>query len=265
MNVRSYFSGHYQCYGVNIQAVADHHSRFIYIGLAAPGVTADRDALEQCSKLYEAIEALPVGFCVIGDAAYEATKHMVPVYQGYEKTIKRYDNFNFFTSQLRIRVEMAFGMMQMKWGILQRPLNCSLKNVSVLIHSVGRLHNYVINERLLAEGNPAPVQVEEAPTRKEYLPSMPHDSNGDPINLDVMFNASKRSGHLDLREWMVKRIEARPHLVRPEKNKIQSDQHFQQEQQLDVDLGEQQLDADLGDQDDNNNLLRECNGNTAFV
>jgi hypothetical protein len=24
-NVRSYYSGHYQCHGVNIQAVADHH------------------------------------------------------------------------------------------------------------------------------------------------------------------------------------------------------------------------------------------------
>ena len=28
-NVRSFFSGHYQCYGVNIQAVADHHCRFV--------------------------------------------------------------------------------------------------------------------------------------------------------------------------------------------------------------------------------------------
>ena len=29
-NVRSFFSGHYQCYGVNIQAAADHHCRFIH-------------------------------------------------------------------------------------------------------------------------------------------------------------------------------------------------------------------------------------------
>jgi hypothetical protein len=28
-NVRSYFSGHYQCYGVNVQAIADHHSWFV--------------------------------------------------------------------------------------------------------------------------------------------------------------------------------------------------------------------------------------------
>ena len=225
-NVRSYFSGHYQCYGVNIQAVADYQSRFIYIGLAAPGVTADRDALEQCDRLYDAIEGLPFGMCIIGDAAYEATEKMVPVYQGYEKTIAKYDNFNFFASQLRIRIEMAFGMMQMKWGILQRPLGCSLKHVGVLIQCVGRLHNYVITERLQAEGKerpadrvPAdPVSIDTAGSM--YLPSMPHDADGDPINLEAMFNVGKRSGHSDMREWMVKRIANRPHLVHPEKNKI---------------------------------------------
>lgn len=227
-NVRSYFSGHYQCYGVNIQAVADHHSRFIYIGLAAPGVTADRDALEQCDKLYDAIEAMPFGMCIIGDAAYEATEHMVPVYQGFEKTIARYDNFNFFASQLRIRVEMAFGMMQMKWGILQRPLGCSLGHVGVLIHGVGRLHNYVINERLLAEGKEVQLQPADAGAidraSSTFLASVPHDPDGDPINLERMFGVGKRSGHSEIREWMVKQIAARPHLVRPEKNRIR-DRH----------------------------------------
>ena len=39
-NVRSYFSGHYQCYGINIlQAVADHKSRFTCLEFAAPGVS----------------------------------------------------------------------------------------------------------------------------------------------------------------------------------------------------------------------------------
>jgi hypothetical protein len=42
-NVRSFFSGHYQCYGINIQAAADHQSHFIHLSFAAPGVTGDRD------------------------------------------------------------------------------------------------------------------------------------------------------------------------------------------------------------------------------
>jgi len=40
-NVRSFFSGHYQCYGVNVQAAVDHHSRFTYVAFAAPCVTQD--------------------------------------------------------------------------------------------------------------------------------------------------------------------------------------------------------------------------------
>ena len=120
-NVRSFFSGHYQGYGVNVQAACDHHSRFVSLAFASPGVTADRYAIRHC-RLFDLIEALPFGICAIGDAAYQATKHMVSVYHGVDRTRVQNDNFNFFASQLRIRIEMAFGLMQMKWGILQRPV-----------------------------------------------------------------------------------------------------------------------------------------------
>jgi hypothetical protein len=33
-NVQSFFSGHYQAYGLNVQAAADHHCRFTFIGVA---------------------------------------------------------------------------------------------------------------------------------------------------------------------------------------------------------------------------------------
>ena len=48
-NVRSYFSGHYQCYGINIQAVCDHMCHFTYLAVAAPGSTGDNDACKECS------------------------------------------------------------------------------------------------------------------------------------------------------------------------------------------------------------------------
>jgi len=35
-NVKSYFSGHYQTYGINIQAACDHKCRFVYAAVAAP-------------------------------------------------------------------------------------------------------------------------------------------------------------------------------------------------------------------------------------
>jgi DDE superfamily endonuclease len=77
------------------------------------------------------IGKLPFGFCVIGDAAYTATEHLVPMYYGADKHNPKYDNFNFYASQLRIRIEMAFGMMTKKWGILWRPLIVQLEKIKL--------------------------------------------------------------------------------------------------------------------------------------
>lgn len=220
-NVKSFFSGHYQCYGVNVQAVADHNSRFIYFAIAAPGVTADRDAICQCN-LKELIEKLPFGICVIGDAAYEGTEHMVPVYSGLDRLRKKNDNFNFYASQLRIRVEMAFGLMQIKWGILQRPVGCSMRNLKWLAQAVARLHNFVIDERLARNEDPV-MEIRttagdndgEAPS---YFPTVPEDENGDPIALDRLFQGSIR-GHSHIREAMVERVSLLQ-LQRPASNRI---------------------------------------------
>jgi DDE superfamily endonuclease len=146
-NVKSFFSGHYQTYGVNIQATCDHHCRFTFIGVAGPGVMGDREAIGQIS-LGKLIEALPGLYCVIGDCAYTPTEHLVPIFRGDQALLPRNDNFNFFASQLRIRIEMAFGIMVKKWSILSRPLTVKLKNIKKIIVTIAKLHNYCINERL---------------------------------------------------------------------------------------------------------------------
>ena len=107
--------------------------------------------LSSSVHLFELVESLPLGICFIGDAAYQPTEHMVPFYQGADKLNSKYDNLNYFASQCRIRVEMAFGMMQSKWGILQRPLTCSLQNMLWLVQAIARPHNLCINERLKEE------------------------------------------------------------------------------------------------------------------
>ena len=201
-NVRSFFSGHYQCYGINIQAAADHQSRFIHFAFAAPGVSGDRDAIKQCS-FYELVESLPLGICFIGDAAYQPTEHMVPIYQGADKLNSKYDNLNYFASQCRIRVEMAFGMMQSKWGILQRPLTCSLQNMLWLVQAIARLHNLCINERLEEELTTFEVPDDLVPN---YIPSVPHNEEGDPVALDAAFDGVME-GHSFLREYMATRVQ----------------------------------------------------------
>jgi DDE superfamily endonuclease len=219
-NVQSFFSGHYQCYGVNCQGVADHHSRFTYFAVAAPGVTKDRDAIVHCG-LSELIEDLSHGICILGDAAYEPTEHLVLVYQGVERAKEKYDNFNFYASQLRIRVEMAFGIMTKKWGILNRLLTIALPNVKwVSMQAIVRLHSFVINERLRmkkgTESDPEP------DNSQSYLPTIPHKQNGDPVSLDKLFSTEDfqtYDGFSGLQEAMANRV-AWKKLTRPASNKL---------------------------------------------
>lgn len=58
------------------------------------------------------------------------------------------DAYNFYLSQVRIRIEMAFGLLCGKWRILQRPLQVRLKNAGKVFMCCARLHNFAINERL---------------------------------------------------------------------------------------------------------------------
>jgi hypothetical protein len=83
----------------------------------------DRDAIKMV-KLGSLVEGLPGLYCVIGDCAYTASEHLIPIYRG--EMAQRNDNFNFFASQLRIRIEMAFGLMVKKWGILAQPLSIKM-------------------------------------------------------------------------------------------------------------------------------------------
>ena len=146
-NVKSFFSGHYQCYGVNVQAVADHHCQFLFMAVSGPGIMGDKEAIGE-TTLKDLIEGLPFGVCVIGDAAYCPTEHLVPVYQGLAKQQSKYDNFNYFASQLRIRVKMAFGLMTMKWGILSHPVGCKVKHLRWLVQCIATLHKVVRESRV---------------------------------------------------------------------------------------------------------------------
>ncbi|KAI2489792.1 nuclease [Fragilaria crotonensis] len=147
-NVKSFFSGHYQTYGVNVQASCDSNCRFSFIGIAGPGVMGDREALTQV-LLGRMVEQLPGMYCAIGDCACTPTEHLVPIFRGANALMQRNDNFNYFASQLRIRIEMAFGLMVKKWGILACPLTIKLKNIKRLVIAIAKLHNFCIDERLL--------------------------------------------------------------------------------------------------------------------
>ena len=84
----------------------------------------------------------------IGDCAYTLAEKLLPIYRSEQVARERYDNYNYYTSQLHICIEMAFGFMVKRWSILQRPITIANRNIEHLICSIGVLHNYCINEQL---------------------------------------------------------------------------------------------------------------------
>ena len=124
-NVRSYFSGHYQTYGVNIQAVCDHSCHFLFIGVASPGIMGDHQAIHECG-LSELVESTCGVLYCISDCAYTPTKKLLPIYRSEQSAKERYDNFNFYTSQLHIHIEMAFGVMVKMGNITETNHNINL-------------------------------------------------------------------------------------------------------------------------------------------
>jgi hypothetical protein len=57
------------------------------------------------------------------------------------------DNFNFFHSSSRIVVECAFGEIDLRWGILWRPLQFSLDLNCKVIDACMRIHNFIVDFR----------------------------------------------------------------------------------------------------------------------
>jgi hypothetical protein len=96
------------------------------------------------------VEEHPGRYCIIGDCAYTPTEHLDAIFRGVNALLQMINNCNFFASQLRIRMEMAFGLLVKKWGILARPLTIKLKNIKRMVVAIAKLHNFCINKRILA-------------------------------------------------------------------------------------------------------------------
>jgi DDE superfamily endonuclease len=183
-NTRSYFSGHYQKPGINVQAVCDRNAMFTYFALSAPGSANDRVAIKELiggESLSDKIEQLPGDFVVLADAGYEATEKLIPMFYGHQRNSPLNSNFNYAASSIRMRIEMDFGQMVSKFGILQRPLKNNLSSVKFIALAIARLHNFCVKERTFGESqwerdNNQPFQ---------YLRSVPNL-----LNMDERFPAT---------------------------------------------------------------------------
>ncbi len=96
-------------FGLNCQAISDVRGRILDISIVYGGASSDCLAFEG-RGIYEDLEAglLHDNRVLFGDNAYLNSHYMVTPFPNVSSGSK--DDFNFFHSQLCIRVECAFGI-----------------------------------------------------------------------------------------------------------------------------------------------------------
>lgn len=145
-NVLAYYSGSKSGYGLNVQAMCTADYRFCGMSCIAPGATNDWVAWHQ-SNLSAAVDRLPQGYHILGDAAYPTHEKILTPYPGRDLP-PGHDSFNYHLSQLRIEVEQSFGILVSTWGILWKPLRVQFAGRADLIRALFRLHNFLRDEQV---------------------------------------------------------------------------------------------------------------------
>lgn len=100
-------------YSVNCQAICDATGKFRWAALTCAGSTNDCVAFEDTVLAHLIANGrLRKPYCIFGDAAYVCDESMVtPFSSVWAKKGTPEDVFNFYHSNLRIRIEMAFGVL----------------------------------------------------------------------------------------------------------------------------------------------------------
>jgi hypothetical protein len=137
-------------FGVNVQAIVDKKKRILYRSILSRGAEHDSTAFKN-SSLYKWLidnwnNLKEKGYYFIGDSAYGIRSFLHTPYDNAIHGTPE-DNYNFFHSSSRISVECAFGEIDLRWGILWRPLQYSLERNVQIIDATMRLHNFIVDHR----------------------------------------------------------------------------------------------------------------------
>lgn len=128
--------------------MADCRGKFLDMSIRYPASTSDCLAFES-SDLYSRLSngLLAEGLCLFGDNAYLNSPFLATPYPNVSSGYK--DAYNFFHSQLRIRVECAFGMFVQRWGILRSaiPKGVTLRKTTAMVLALAKIHNYCIDKQ----------------------------------------------------------------------------------------------------------------------
>ncbi len=144
--------------------------------------------------MYEKLEGglLKNGLVLFGDNAYFKTRYMATPFPNISSGCK--EDYNFFQSQLRIRVECAFGQLVTRWGILRSaiPLNITIVRTVALVSCLAWLHNFCIDEgewlcEMSREDEALPMDLKNMMNNSEgYVPLVTDDNHDVAIPVAIM-------------------------------------------------------------------------------
>ena len=145
----------------------------------------------------------------LGDAAFDVSERLLIPFTGSQRADPNKDAFNFYLSQLRIRVEMAFGRMVNKFRILDGKIQGPLSRVVSILTACARLHNFIIQEDGPHDISNLSIEEEmeelgitpdpSAPFGLSYLPSIPDEEFEHEVGVshtrDAIVEAIRDAGH----------------------------------------------------------------------
>ena len=86
------------------------------------------------------------GLYLIGDSTYALWSFLItPFDNAIHRTSE--DDFNCFYSSSKISIQCTSGEVDMRWGILWKPLGFTLSNNIQVIDKCIRLHNFIVDFR----------------------------------------------------------------------------------------------------------------------
>jgi hypothetical protein len=157
----------------------------MYFGVVSPGSTNDNISYPLAPGLKETFDSFPLGLYGVADAAYTLSVKLLIPFTGAIRLDSARDAYNHYLSQLRIRVEMAFGRLVNKFRILSGKIVGSMDRASAILIACARLHNFIIQEdnpfqqcktadKEIDSCNFAPNPL--APLGMSYLPVVPDEN-----------------------------------------------------------------------------------------
>jgi hypothetical protein len=196
---KKFLCGRKNKFGLNCQVVSDCRGRILDISINYGGSSSDCIAFEG-SDLYHRLQnglmkkdGNKPRFVLFGDNAYLNSSFMATPYPNVsgdpEKKTK--DDYNFYHSQLRIRVECSFGMLVQRWGILRTafPKNISVRKIVSTVVALSKLHNFCIDQSDISDDVPLSLNSDENAIMNDtngYVELTDDDDHATNVPMDLM-------------------------------------------------------------------------------